>query len=195
MGLSFHYSGRFNPAQTLTNLIEEVKDIASTHNWKYFVFEENFPSEDLGKETYHQENIYGICFSPPESEPVWLSFLSNGRMTCPPNLQLWSNPHNPAHKDYLYMLDTKTQYAGPEIHALIIDMLRYIEKKYLLDFTLSDEGEYWETGDKNKLLEVFKRYNFFINTFVDSLDIKIRKPNESLEDYIDRIAKDIKDKE
>lgn len=194
MGLSFYYSGRFNPAMALPDLIEEVRDIASIYNWKYFVFEENFITQHIGTEKYHNENIYGICFSPPECEPVWLSFLSNGRMSSPPNLQLWSNPDNPEYKDYLYMLDTKTQFAGPEIHIVVIEILRHLSKKYLLDFKLTDDGEYWETGDKEILLAVFERYNFLLNGFSNLLQNSEKLPDEDIETYIIRLANKLHNK-
>jgi len=49
MGLSIHYSGSFNPKASLQAMIEEVKDIAETYKWKYFVFEDEFPANIIGK--------------------------------------------------------------------------------------------------------------------------------------------------
>ena len=74
MGLSIHYSGRFNPAASLKAMIEEVKDIATIYKWDYFVFDNEFPTDSLGKTIYNQQ-IYGICFTPPECETVDLCFL------------------------------------------------------------------------------------------------------------------------
>ena len=35
MGLSIHYSGSFNNSGSLSEMIEEVKDIAEVFKWKY----------------------------------------------------------------------------------------------------------------------------------------------------------------
>lgn len=35
MGLSIHYSGKFNKNASLSDLITEVKDIAETLKWNY----------------------------------------------------------------------------------------------------------------------------------------------------------------
>ena len=190
MGLSIHYSGRFNPAASLKAMIEEVKDIATIYKWDYFVFDNEFPADSLGKTTYNQ-HIYGICFTPPECETVDLCFLSNGRMSCAVNLKFYGNSSNKEEAAYLYMLSTKTQYAGIQIHKLVIHLLKFISKKYLLDFTLSDEGEYWETGDEKLLEENFKRYTSLINGFVSSVQNYPIEPGESFEAYFERLMEHI----
>lgn len=190
MGLSIHYSGRFNPAASLKAMIEEVKDIATIYKWEYFVFDNEFPADSLGKTTYSQR-IYGICFTPPECETVDLCFLSNGRMSSAVNLKFYGNPKNKEEAEYLYMLSTKTQYAGIEIHKFVIHLLKFISKKYLLDFTLSDEGEYWETGDEKLLEENFKRYTGLLDGFVSSVQNYPIEPCESFEAYFERLLKQI----
>jgi hypothetical protein len=193
MGLSIHYSGSFNPAASLKAMIEEVKDIATIYNWKYFIFNDEFPSNSFGKAGYNND-IYGICFTPPESETVDLCFLSNGRMSSAANLKFYGNPNNKEEAGYLYMLHTKTQYAGIEIHKLIIHLLKYIDKKYLVDFTVIDEGEYWETGDEKLLEETFERYTNLINGFVSALENFTIEPGESFEAYFERLMKHINEK-
>jgi hypothetical protein len=188
MGLTIHYSGSFNPAASLKAMIEEVKDIAAIYNWKYFVFNDKFPENSFGKTAYN-DDIYGICFTPPECETVSLCFLSNGRMSNAVNLKFYGNPKNKEEADYLYMLFTKTQYAGPEIHKLIIHLLKYLSKKYFPDFTVSDEGEYWETGDEKLLEENFKRYTALINGFVSCLQNFSMNPGESFEAYFERLLR------
>jgi hypothetical protein len=125
MGLSIYYSGTFNPDASLSSMIEEVKDIAELYKWKYKVFESEFPTNTIGNENYNQE-IYGICFAPPQCEPVWICFLSNGKMSSPSHLKFFGKGENKEEKPYLYMLSTKTQYAGIEIHKLIIQLLNIL---------------------------------------------------------------------
>jgi hypothetical protein len=193
MGLSIHYSGSFSAEASLQAMIEEVKDIAEIHKWRYFAFDDEFPADSLGKVAYNQD-IYGICFTPPECETVWLSFLSNGKMSSPSHLQFFGNSTIREEQEYLYMLSVKTQYAGIEIHKLIIHLFKYLNGKYLRDFTLSDEGEYWETGDEKLLQDTFKRYTALIEGFAASIENYPLKSGESFEAYFERLLKQVQEK-
>ena len=190
MGLSIHYSGSFNPAASLSAMIEEVKEIADIYKWKYFVFEEAFPPDSLDRAEYSDE-IYGICFTPPGCETVDLCFLSNGKMSSVTHLKFFGNSQNKEYQQYLYMLSVKTQYAGAEIHKLIIHLLKYLEGKYLHNLVVHDEGYYWETGDEMLLVETFKKYTDLIEDFASSLEIYPKLTGESFEDYFKRLMKKI----
>jgi len=89
------------------------------------------------------------------------------------------------------MLSTKTQYAGIEIHKLIIHLFKYLSGKYLQDFILSDEGQYWETGDEKLLQDTFKRYTDLIESFASSIENYPRKSGENFEGYFARLLKQI----
>ena len=43
MGLSIHYSGSLSNPDYLSEIIEEVKDIAEVFKWEYNIYEERFP--------------------------------------------------------------------------------------------------------------------------------------------------------
>jgi len=192
MGLSFHYSGRIAKPESLPELIEEIEDIAKVFNWKYFVFDRQFPKNTIGKPGYNKK-LYGICFTPPECETVDISFLSNGRMSSAMLLQNWGDSDVKEEKEYLYMISVKTQYAGIDIHRNIIQLFRYLNEKYLADLTLSDEGEYWETNDENVLKKNFKRYTELIDGFAFALENQDREKDEDLVAYLLRLAKQIHD--
>jgi hypothetical protein len=74
MGLTIHYSGKLKSAAQLTELIEEVKDIANTNEWKYFIFEDKFPNNSFSQEI-DKKNLYVVMVTPPGSEPVCFSFF------------------------------------------------------------------------------------------------------------------------
>lgn len=88
----------------------------------------------------------------------------------------------------------KTQFAGYEIHITIILLLKYLEKKYFKNFTVLDEGEFWETGNTGLLIDNFKRYTTLLNSITASLEINDRKQGESIEEYFKRIVLHIDDK-
>ncbi len=193
MGLSFHYNGRFNAGASLAAMIEEVKEIAEIYKWPYTVFEDEFPANSIGKTGYNQ-NIYGISFTPPNCETINLCFLSNRRMSSALHLKFYGNSKNKAEAQYLYMLSVKTQYAGMEIHKLIIHLLKYLDGKYLQDFTVDDEGEYWETGDEKLLEDAFLRYNNLMKNFISSIENFPIRSGESFEDYFERLLKQLHEK-
>jgi len=94
-------------------MIEEVRDIAKVFKWKYTIQETAFPKGSLDKDEYDGK-IYGITVTPPNSETLSLTFLSNGRMSSTNHLNLYNHLDDKSSSDFLYMLFTKTQYAGKE---------------------------------------------------------------------------------
>lgn len=193
MGLSFHYSGRIADRENLPDLIEEVEEIAKVFQWKYFVFDRQFPEDTIGKPEYNQR-IYGICFTPPNCETVDICFLSNGRMSSPAHLKFFGKTDDQDESKYLYMLSVKTQYAGVETHQMIIQLFRYLDKKYLADFAMSDEGQYWETNDEALLKTTFKRYTDLINGFASAIETIPIRADENLESYFKRLMNLLNDK-
>lgn len=193
MGLSIHYGGSFNKNTSLSEMIEEVKDIVEIYKWEYTIYEDQFPSNSLGKDTYNKK-IYGISFTPPECETISLSFLSNGKMSCSTRLKYYGNSINKAEQQYLTILSVKTQYAGIEIHKLVIHLLKYLSKKYFTDFKLDDEGKYWETENEKLLQKKFNQYNSLMNNVSYALQNYPLKSGENFNQYFERILKQIRNK-
>ena len=192
MGLTIHYSGRIADKNTLPQLIEEVEEIDTVHGLKYSIYEREFPVSEALTQS-HNGKLYGIEFTPKGSEPVSLCFLSNGRMSGIMQLASWGEFKNNKklvlnngkvnkqgeieivskeltltaedYARYLYMCSSKTQFAGPQAHEMIIAVFRYIEKTYLSEFCMVDEAEFWETGDKEVLLKNFEYNTALINGF------------------------------
>ncbi len=193
MGLSIDYSGSFKKEASLEAMIEEVKDIVEIYEWKYTINSTRFPKNTIGKIEYDGK-LYGISFTPPDSETISLTFLSNGKMCCGARLEFFGNSDNENDKLYLYMLCSKTQYAGSTIHKIIIHLLRYLSEKYFQDFQLTDEGAYWETGDEELLEKNFKAYNALVDGFVHSVKNYPINTAESFTEYFERIMKMLDEK-
>lgn len=188
MGLSFHYKGRIAKSELLPHLIDEIQDIANAYKWEYNIYERCFPHDSFGKRTYNQE-VYGICFTPPHCETIPICFLSNGKMSSDLHLQFFGKTETREEQDYLYMLSVKTQYAGVELHQFIIQLFRYLNKKYFAGFELTDEGNYWETNDIEVLKANFKKYNDLISGFSSALECVPLEHDESIENYFLRVLK------
>jgi len=189
MGLTIHYRGRFREDAKLMEMVEEVIDVAEVNGWSYNVFEKEFNSTDFCNKT-SDKNIHGVCFSPPNCEPVCLTFRSNRKMCSP----FWIDHTDNLTEDQesSYWIFTKTQFAGFEVHAIIIRLFRHLSEKYLESFELYDEGQFWEFNNEIKSKEIFERYDKVMNTLADALkEIQIEE-DEPLEEYIKRISEQTK---
>ncbi len=195
MGLTIHYRGKLKSADLLPALIDEVVDIVKIYDWRYDIFEKEYPDNKFYEESF--DDAYGIIFSPPKCEPVYLTFLSDGKIASPFLLK-YDKEDKEKGKELTYWVFTKTQYAGIEVHKVIIQLFRYISKKYLVDFEMIDEGKYWETNDEQVLQESFARYNFIMDKFAEALDSFTEKENENEntdpESMIQRLIEYIKNK-
>lgn len=226
MGISIHYSGRIADKRSLPKLIEEVREIAEVHHWKYKVYETEFPDSGVENKVSagdkHDGLLYGIDFTPEGSEPVSVCFLSNGKMSSPIQLAAWGNfeaesilrveseewdenglvsrgsedvlLNKEKYSEYLCMCSVKTQYSGPDAHAMIIGVLRYISDIYLVGFALTDESKLWETGDNSLMRHNFEQNGRLIDSFGKSLNNEIRLPDEDVESFIRRIVEEFRKK-
>lgn len=196
MGITIHYEGAFSPEKKLSEMISELEDIAKIQKWKYDIFEREFPSDILqfpwGKnEKHHPENLYGILLAPPDCEPLWFTFLSNGYSATVMGLEHWSRSKADIEKEMTHYCFTKTQFAGKDVHKIIIHLFRYISQKYYAEFKLSDETRYWETNDEKKLEEAFTRMNFLLDAFELRLTHEKMNIGENFLEYIQRMANEI----
>ena len=177
MGLSIHYSGVIKNVNDIDHLTNEVADICESLHWSYNIIN---PKEDP---------IRGISFAPKECEPLFLTFLPDGKICSLVSFILRDMyPGEPFEPQYT--VSTKTQYAGMDAHMAIIKLLRYLKEKYFSSFELSDEGYYWETDDKEILKSQFDAYEMAleaVTSALENIEIIPGEPPESLADRIERI--------
>ncbi len=199
MGLTIHYSGRFRENASLSGMMEEVVDIANTNKWKYHLFAGEFPAEpEKLTRTEILQNRYGLMLLPPLSEPVHLYFNALrhlGFLIAGQPDPLTLNKKDPS--SYLPMNAqllqyggvTKTEFAGPDIHIKIINLIRYIFSKYLIHYQVFDEGNYWESNDEDRLRKTFTKYSKAYDTLQELIKGNCKEPDESTEEYLLRIKK------
>lgn len=180
MGVSIHYSGQLKDAALLPLLIEEVEDIAEILDWTFTIFLREYPNQQF--EASASDNDYGVLVSPPGCEPVVFVFDYKGHIYAPWLKQFFTEPYP------IYNISTKTQFAGADIHIKVIELMRYFDKKYFKDFTLIDEAEYWETGNKAMVETKISFLGAKINELASGLENTKINEGESLEDFIKRIA-------
>ena len=171
MGLSFHYSTRIREPQFLKTLTEEVADICDSMKWEYRIWEEQVKTPvPIANEIMNNQRLLfqGISFNPPESEPVWLTFVPSGRaISLIPLINAEIYVDEP---ELIYTISVKTQFAGVDTHIAILTLLKYLEKKYLADMEVNDEGYYWKTMDKRVLENRFKEYQAVFDMVQSTLE-------------------------
>lgn len=140
--LTIHYQGSSEP-KTMRKMMAELKAISEEVQWKYTEI--------------NDEDFIGILVTiDEECEP--LSFIINkqGKLIHP----AWLNHKNPP--ETAFFVSTKTNFSTIENHIVIVKLLRYIKKKYLPNLTITDEGDYYETGNKERLQQ---KRTFLLNKF------------------------------
>ena len=166
MGLSILFSGTIKNVQLIPQLTEEVQDICNELDWSHHVFDD--------------EDFKVICFSPPECEPVFLTFHNSPELASPVTWQ-FGLPTSP--------ISTKTQFAGMQAHVALLKLLKHLKEKYFAVFELDDEGGYWNMWDKEVLKKQFGRYDFLLNALTETLKDFKSQPGETAESLADRLEK------
>ena len=90
----------------------------------------------------------------------------------------------------------KTQYAGEADHIWLIGLLRYIQRKYIPELRVVDEGGYWESNNADELKTRIESLGAIIKGFGSALenafmDTVIDKNDpDALADFIEQVASD-----
>lgn len=184
MGLSIHYSGSFNPSASLLDMVNEVADIAEIYQWPFRIYNSTFDSKNS-----RAENNYGISFTPPGSETISLCFLSDYRMRSSARVKFFGKKSGNYKEDILYSISVITQFAGKQVHMLIIKLFKYLSEKYFSDFQLSDESQYWVTWDEMIAEKNFKRYDDLLNKVTHAFENFPINDKETIEAYFERVLK------
>jgi hypothetical protein len=181
MGLSIHYNGYIKNMSLLPQLAEETADICHSLGWKHHAIDK------LG--------VKGVSFAPEECEFVFLTFTPEGRLCSPINLMIQEfYDDDPKQADLLYTANVKTQHAGADAHKALINLFRYLSKKYFTGFELSDEGCYWETNDEAVLQKQFARYNAALDMLTGVLSSMEALPGETPASLAERMARLLNEK-
>lgn len=138
MGVTIHFEGQLWSEEAYRELIELVSSISTDEGWRTKAIE----SKEVTLLRVRDEQnwdytgpVKGVLVSLHEDcDPVRFEFDRN-----------------------LYIQEfTKTQFAGPEIHLKVLDLLKTV-RPFFLELKVQDEGEYWETGDLRVLAAQIER--------------------------------------
>jgi len=197
MGLTFHYRGKLREATLLPALVEEVEDICQVLGWKIQLFS-----------SVYENNTFVKSSNDPKCDPVILCFDGEGTIWVPwlkdilkanidggikvitVQLDLTEGNKDPIISEsnqsfepnnLVHQVHVKTQDAGSEMHIKVVELLRYLSEKYLKEFELDDEGDYFDTRD----ISVLDYRNASLHDFIDKFqDLLSDKKINSAEDFI-----------
>ena len=182
MGLSIHYDGKLKNGSDLKELLNEVAETCKTFDWYHEIFNDEFPRSNSEK-ILRKHEVYGMAFTPPDCETVFLCFEPDGTMKNP----LWKMLEDDSDDELKEITTTsvKTQSAGIETHKQIINLFKYLEKKYFSEFSMYDESGFWDHGDLEKLREKMVITERTVKLIEERLNTK-RLEGEKLEDFVVR---------
>lgn len=182
MGITVHYKGKIKDLHLVDDVIDELKDISEIMSWKYTVMNEDWEKPNTAEIVRHEDRIEitghlplkGIRINPhPDCESLSILFDKNGNLRDVLGMAI---NHKENKDSAAGFLSVKTQFAPPEIHVSIIKLLKYLKNKYIPVLEVIDEGRYWDTEDKNLLIEKIS----FLSKKMDQVEEIISSIQENL---------------
>ena len=194
MGVTIHYRGKLKSVDLISSFMDEVEEICISNNWKYQLLNEDMPviiSAADAPMPFNDDNDFeddgfphdlrGISFEPhEESESVTFLFNAEGILT-----SIFGNMF-PTRSKYTWNF-VKTQFAGAETHIRIINLMRYLKKKYFKKFEIHDDGGYYPHNNMEGLQERFDYLNNAISTVNDIFESIEMDNSKSPDDFIDEV--------
>lgn len=193
MGITIHYSGKLDDVKALPGLLREVKGFCRQRVWpcrevdaRIVGVAERFKTVSEKKKRTREGGEFsdcivqteevkvadrerGVLISPhPESETLALVFNRDG--------ELCHYFPSPKPRRYLEMksLFCKTQFAPIETHIAICELLHVVQDRHFPGLKVTDEGEYWQTGDR----EVLARNLGIISSMMEKIEAALTNPDD-----------------
>ena len=137
MRLTISYRGILRDPDELESILDDVFALCVEIGWHYMPI--------------HRSNVMptrGIMITPVDCEPIWLTFLPNGKLYDPSHFIYTSCPDlEKVNEELGQWIEAKTYYAGIDTHMAIIKFFRYLHLKYFEVLELHDQSQYWETDN------------------------------------------------
>ena len=195
MGVTIHYRGRLNDVGQIDALCDELADIAKAMGWQTMRRDDDWDRPADARLRYTPEGasieghlgLKGIQLTPTEdAESLPFFFDAEGNLRSPMTMVLLLDGTLEPGQAWV---SVKTQFASAELHVWIVGLLKYLNKRYLSDLEVSDEGRYWETGD----VRILKEKMDFLGRKIDQLssDLSSGRWGDFSELSVDQIADSI----
>jgi hypothetical protein len=157
MGIAIHYRGMLDDLSSIDDLCRELADIGKSMGWNTHVLNDSWTApltaelvnEDGTVKIKGNLGVKGVTISPGDgAESLSFEVDAKGRLQSLMNILAQCEGHPTMEQPWV---SVKTQFASPDLHVWIIGLLKYLQRRYISDLEVSDEGGYWETGDRKAL--------------------------------------------
>ena len=166
MGITVHYTGTLPPEHSIGGVIDHFKQFCFERELECWQRDDTVTADNcLGKDDTGT-HIRGIEINiHPDCETLSLTFDTRTRRLCDIWPQQRTGKKFTCGKPWYYLdgegnrhrsegsLFCKTQFAGAHAHIVVCRLLQELRDNFMPCLEVSDEGEYWETGDIEKLTE------------------------------------------
>ncbi|HRT05366.1 MAG TPA: hypothetical protein P5204_06670 [Kiritimatiellia bacterium] len=197
MGVTLHYRGTLDHPDRLPDLCDELADVAQAMGWSAVRIDDDY-DDPLDARLNHDSSgaridgnvgLKGVVLTPDDgSESLWFCFDREGQLRSLLGQVLILDGTLKPEESWAF---TKTQFSSPERHVWIVGLLRYVQKHYVSNLEVRDEGGYWDTGD---LAELRRRMDL-INGMIADMTTALSSPRfaalagQSDEDVVAAIEK------
>lgn len=181
MGYHYQYSGRLKSAEELQAFVFEVEDICNTLNWPVEIYKCFYPGNFFSEEI--SDEVFGIYFTPPQSDPVFFTFDHSGKIFNPLLKRMLEQGENTEMKvitvkvnlddeklepvisegdndvditQVVYRIGVSMEVNEPTSSIQIMELIRYLSEKYLEDFAMTDDAGYWTSKNPGLLAKRMK---------------------------------------
>lgn len=158
MGITIYYRGSIEDISLIEPIQREMIEFCQSMNWKYHLWNEDM-SKPFGARLVHSEKsaeikghipLQGISIdSDPNNETLNILFNPEGRLSSVMQEILIHEGSLTWDQAWLFV---KTQFGTVDAHIAITKLLQYLKQSYIPNLQVKDEGEYWETADKERLI-------------------------------------------
>lgn len=228
MGVTIHYTGELTSPKVLPKLMDELQELGKEANWEIDSIAPDI-FHLPGKPPVRAQGL--LIKVHPEAESLNMIFNDKGELVYFLYLianSIEPNHHSEKTKsedirlfiqepdgeivekdDFLehydkygmFQASTKTQFAGPLAHITLCKLLRYLKSKYFRRLEVNDEGEYWQTGETEILVEKMNIINYAIGQMTEffesypvptqSKDMDVESLLTDLQDFLQKVNKNL----
>ena len=174
MGITIHYRGRLNDPSEVDAVLGFVQQMAVAKGWSWTYIDDWDGGADAQAARAAEDNpeiadntaLKGFVLEvDSKCEAVPLLFDASGYLRSPFS---FSGSCSAVKGDTIAV---KTQFAAPEAHIQIVDLLMELKYRHIADLEIMDEGEYWETNDRallEKNMDKLKMHMDFLSEALQS---------------------------
>lgn len=158
MGITIYYRGSIEDLSLIEPIQNVIISYCQSMNWNYQLWNLDL-SKPFNARLLHGVNgikiqghipLRGVSiFSDPNNEVLDVMFNPEGRLSSFMQEIMIHDGSLTWDQAWLFV---KTQFGTVDAHIGIIKLLQLLKQSYISDLEVYDEGEYWETANRERLM-------------------------------------------